>query len=170
MRSSTPDSARLSRRGFALRSALGLAVVLVAVASAAMGLRRESARTAAVAEAAASSASPAEAAVVYYFHGDARCPTCLSIERQTGLVLESRFADELAGGSLSFEVVNFDAAGGRHYRDEYDLAFGTVVVQAPGQDGAWRNLSEVWTLIRATRFEFEEYLVDNVREVLELPE
>jgi hypothetical protein len=163
------DPRELPTRGLAKRSVLGLAVLMVAVASAAFGLWRESARAAETGGEAADPAPSRQAAVVYYFHGDARCPTCLAIERQTHRVVTNRFADELSEEALSFEVVNFDSAEGRHYRDRYDLAFGTVVVQAPGESGPWRNLSEVWTLIRAEPFEFEEYLVGNVRAVLESP-
>ena len=37
-----------------------------------------------------------EGLVVYYFHGDIRCPTCRAIESQTKDVVERDFADQLA--------------------------------------------------------------------------
>jgi len=155
-----------SESGLALRALAGLVLVLVAVGSVLAGLRREAARAGGGDAAAAESPQAAAPTTVYYFHGDTRCPTCRAIEDRTAWVVTRRFADELANGTLAFEIVNFDAAEGRRFRDLYDLAFGSVVVQGAGAGRPWKNLAEVWTLIHGDPTAFEVYLIENVDAML----
>ncbi len=125
-----------------------------------------------VAGALRSSAVPAEAtlaargdgaAVVYYFHGETRCFTCNNIEKRTAALVRSAFASELAEGRLRFEVVNFDHPDHRHFRKDFDLAFSTVVVQSAGEGQPFKNLDDVWKLVRAEDDGFETYLVREIR-------
>ncbi len=146
-----------------------IAIIAVAVVAVIVGLARETdrARQAAAVPVVATSATESSVVRVYYFHGDTRCDTCLSIEEQTARLVRTRFAEEIASNRLRFEVVNFDAPAGRHFRDDFDLAFGAVVVQTGVAPGSWRNLNEVWTLIHEDVAAFDAYLETHIRDVLE---
>jgi hypothetical protein len=102
-------------------------------------------------------------AVVYYFHGDNRCFTCNKIEQRTTDLVRSAFAAELAEDRLRFEVVNIDQPENRHYRETFDLAFSTVVVERTGEARSFQNLDQVWKLVHAEDDAFETYLVRAIR-------
>ncbi|MDK2970739.1 MAG: hypothetical protein PWP23_494 [Candidatus Sumerlaeota bacterium] len=122
--------------------------------------------------AAPETASPPDAAVqaqeegryvVYYFHGDVRCQTCQTIEQQSHDAIATMFADQLDSGELEWRLVNYDKPENAHFRDDFQLAFQSVVV-AEERDGRivrWKNLADVWTKVHDTPQEFEEYVVDS---------
>ncbi|CAG0988092.1 hypothetical protein PHYC_02136 [Phycisphaerales bacterium] len=142
------------------KAVVGLLLVVVALAALAYGGLREARRAArAGAPALAPLAQRSEVATVYYFHGDTRCETCLTIERQAAELVRSFFAAQIAAGRLRYLAVNYDTPENRHFREEYDLAFGSVVVT----DGArWENLGDVWTLVHDDRAGFDAYLTEHI--------
>lgn len=152
------------------RLALGAAVVLVAVGALTVGLVREASRS----DEQRSAAPVAETRgggvlTVYYFHGDLRCKTCLAIEAQTVEVMRRTFADEVAEGLLHLEIVNFDDPANAGYRDRYDLAYSTVILQSGYEPDRWENLSEVWTHIASGEAAFGQYLADQINRMLDDP-
>jgi hypothetical protein len=101
--------------------------------------------------------------VVYYFHGDVRCQTCTAIESQSHDAITTMFADQLGSGELEWRLVNYDTPENAHFRDDFQLAFQSVVL-AEERDGKivrWENLADVWTKIHESPQEFEQYLVDS---------
>lgn len=166
-------------RGGALRNALGVAIVVIAIAAVAVGFLREADRAREAEEIAAAPSTPAsnvspdssamrlEPVIVYYFHGDHRCETCLAIEAQTTQVIEKQFAGAVDAGRLRLDVVNFDAPANRHFRDDYELAFGGVLVQGAGPEREWEILDDVWDLIHDDPADFEKYLVDHIQPMLD---
>ena len=153
------------------RFAGGAIVLIVAVGALAFGLAREFSRSerAAAPQPAAAPAQP-DAVTVYYFHGDTRCPTCRAIETKATATVHEEFADELADGRLRFEVINYDTPENSHFREDFDLSFGSVVVQGPGEDRPWENLADVWTLVNADPLDFQAYLVEHIDRMLSAPE
>lgn len=153
-----------------LRPALGLALIGVAVGAVAIGLAREASRTAHAGPLPTAveveSAAPA-LVTVFYFHGDTRCPTCLAIESESGRVIRENFGPELELGMLRFAIVNFDTPASRHFRTEYGLAFGTVLVQGEAGERPWENLAEVWKFIHNDPASFEAYLVTHIHAMLD---
>lgn len=101
---------------------------------------------------------------VTYFSSDIRCYTCVRIEQLTRQTVERHFAPELASGRITFQVINLDSPGNRHYVQDYRLISKTVIVSdlAAGDEVRWENLQQVWTKQRDERA-FEVYLVDAVR-------
>lgn len=152
---------------------VGMVLAILAVGAVAYGLVREAARSRLVDESRATSAevqptsapggssAPAAALVttVYYFHGETRCDTCRSIEQQTTEIVRTTFAEEIAAGSLRFLAVNYDAPEHRHFRDDFDLSFGSVVVS---RGTRYENLSDVWTLVDEEPRQFDAYVVEHV--------
>jgi hypothetical protein len=90
-------------------------------------------------------APPAKAPVVaYYFHSNHRCPTCRTIEANG----QAALADAVRDGRVEWRVVNYDEPANRHFAQDYDLAFASLVLL--GADGQsprrWKNLDRVWEL------------------------
>lgn len=166
---STPDRSHdIPKHKSIAKPVVGLALVAVAIAAVAIGLARESSKSEATdpTEAAVTTVEQPQMVTVYYFHGDTRCETCLSIEAATERVVRERFADELASGALRYEAVNYDTPANRHFRDDYDLAFGSVVVQGAGDSRPWENLADVWSLIHDDPATFDAYLDEHIAHML----
>ena len=86
--------------------------------------------------------------VVYYFHGNYRCPTCLKIEALTAEAVNTGFASDIRKGRVKLKVVNVEEQGNEHYVQDYQLASRSVVVaRYEGESPkAWKRLDAVWTL------------------------
>ena len=146
------------------KPALGILLIAIAAAAVVVGIARQGPRPA-PAHAATTEEAP-QAVTVYYFHGDERCETCLAIEAATERTIRERFAEALAEGTLRYRAVNYDTPADRHFRDDFDLAFGSVVVQGTGPQARWENLADVWTLIHEEPAAFEAYLLEHITPML----
>jgi|GEM_PF-1684910 len=163
---STPETSETvpARRGLA-KPLIGIVLVAVAIGAVAIGVVRENSKSV-TDEVVSAPAEQPQVVTVYYFHGDTRCETCRAIEVATERVVRTWFAEELASGTLRYEAVNYDAPADRHFQDDYELAFGSVVVQGVGEARPWENLADVWSLIHDDRAEFEAYLVEHITPML----
>jgi hypothetical protein len=87
--------------------------------------------------------------IVYYFHGNNRCPTCMTIERYTRESIEANFAKELKSGQIEFRSINVDLPADNHYVKDYKLFTKSVIVSdvVQGKEQRWKNLQKVWELI-----------------------
>jgi hypothetical protein len=106
--------------------------------------------------------------IAYYFHGTARCPTCLKIEAYSRDAIESGFKDALEAGRLEFKSVNVDEPENGHYVQDYDLyTRSLVLVETDGDKQVrWKNLTRVWDLVRSKE-QFVKYVQDALRGYLE---
>lgn len=93
--------------------------------------------------------APDHQVLVTYFTSDQRCPTCLRIEKQAREAVESGFADELAAGAVRFQAINFDQPANKHFINDYELSFKTVVVseRERGKEVKWEKFDQVWDLV-----------------------
>jgi len=98
------------------------------------------------ARAAAKPGAAPDKIIVYYFHGNRRCPTCLGIQDNIEQTINEKFAEELAAGKLAFEELNFEEDANKRFVDEYQLSFSTMIVaaQAGGKAVKWENAEKVW--------------------------
>jgi hypothetical protein len=87
--------------------------------------------------------------IVYYFHGNARCVTCRTIESYTKEAVEMAFADELRNGSMEFQVINVETPSTVHFIRDYQLYAPLVVVVRLNNNtqADWKNLDRVWRLV-----------------------
>ena len=46
--------------------------------------------------------------LVYYFHGDARCSSCIKLEKYTEEAVKGHFQTEIESGKITFQVVNVE--------------------------------------------------------------
>lgn len=104
-------------------------------------------------------ASPATAAVVpssgsetvvFYFHGNARCVTCKTIEAYADEAVHSGFGEAFENGALSWRVVNIDEPANRHFIQDFQLVTRSVVLAEylDGRISRSKNLDQVWQLVR----------------------
>jgi hypothetical protein len=131
-------------------------LVLLAATSALAGCNRGSARTHEVTAKAASASSVAattaqagtatDRVVVYYFHGNHRCRTCLGIQASIEKTIAERFGAETASAALSFQEVNIDAPENKHFIQEFNLSSSSMVLTANKGKAMlkWENCEKVW--------------------------
>ncbi len=104
----------------------------------------------------------------YYFHGERRCKTCLAIESNTKEIIEKSYADEIAQGLLSWQVVDIDQKDNKHFEQEFELMFSSVILvkYKDGKQVEWKNLQKVWELVW-DKPAFEDYIRSEMRTYLE---
>jgi len=92
---------------------------------------------------------PSRKLVVYYFHGNVRCPTCRKFESLTDQVIRSHFSEALGRGTLQWRVVNVERTGNGHFVDDYQLYTKSVVISDMhnGKEQRWKNLEKIWELV-----------------------
>jgi hypothetical protein len=116
------------------------------------------------------SSSPmrAERIVAYYFHREARCPTCVSIEAGVKDAVEAGFSAQLKDGRLEWRSVNYEEPGNEHYTTDYKIAAPCLVLVKIKNDKAveWRSLPEVWELV-GDRQALMQFVQRNVQEFLD---
>ncbi|GAB6269431.1 MAG: nitrophenyl compound nitroreductase subunit ArsF family protein [Smithella sp.] len=97
--------------------------------------------------------------IVYYFHGNYRCPSCMTIERYTRESVEVTFAKELKSGQIEFKSINVDLPANSHYVKDYKLYTKSVIISdvIQGQEQRWKNLQKVWELLRNEK-DFKAYV------------
>lgn len=104
---------------------------------------------------------PDDRLIVYYFHGNMRCPTCNTLEAYSKDAVETLFADELNSGRVEFQVVNYDESWNEHFLTDYDLSFQSLVLveMKDGKETDHKNLEKIWDLV-GDKQAYMEY-VDN---------
>lgn len=92
---------------------------------------------------------PANGVLVYYFHGDVRCPTCRKIEEYARAAVQAKYPTQLASGQLSWQVVNYELPENKHFIGDFELVSPTVVLvkRENGEQRDWQNLARVWELV-----------------------
>ena len=89
------------------------------------------------------------AVMVYYFHGNTRCPTCRSIESQAHAIVTSDFASQLESGQVIWKILNYEKPEGTELGKIFGIQMPVVVVvqMNKGQIEDWKRLDEVWALV-----------------------
>lgn len=105
--------------------------------------------------------------VAYYLHGTFRCPTCLSIEKQSKETVETEFADVEKEGKVVFLSLNYDEPENAHFQDDYKLTAQSLVLSLRnnGKEVKWKNLPEVWEHVHNPPA-FREYVAGELWEML----
>lgn len=105
--------------------------------------------------------------IVYYFHGNARCATCKTIEAYADEAVQAAFAGEIEDGTLTWRPVNVDIPDNRHFIQDFRLVTRSVVLAKyrSGEVVRFENLDKVWQLVR-NKERFLAYVQDATREFL----
>lgn len=120
-----------------------------------------------LAEHAAQSDPRADKTTVYYFHGDARCPTCRKIEAYAQDAVRKDFPRELETGALEWRVLNVQRPDNTHYIRDFQLFTSTLIVVKVrnGEIATWKALDQTWEFV-SDRTQFTKYVQDEVRQYL----
>jgi hypothetical protein len=106
--------------------------------------------------------------IVYYFHGAARCPTCLKMEQWAGEVVAGRSSPALSSANIAWRVVDVDEVDNEHFVQRYSLLGSAIVIVRPERDGpeGWRSLGRIWELV-GDEAAFKSYIADEAAALLE---
>ena len=106
--------------------------------------------------------------IVYYFHGNMRCPTCYALENYAKAEVESDFADAIKNGKLEWKTVNIETAGNEHFSDDYKLYTKSVIVSTlkDGKEVSWKNLDQIWQLVHQED-KYRAYIKNEVKACLD---
>ena len=105
--------------------------------------------------------------VVYYFHGNIRCPTCRSIESQAQETVQTHFAKQLSNGEVVWKIVNYEQAAARPLAEKFQIQM-PVVVLAKMKDGKienWKRLDKVWAVV-GDKPAFAKYVREEIERML----
>ncbi|MFC1658631.1 nitrophenyl compound nitroreductase subunit ArsF family protein [Candidatus Omnitrophota bacterium] len=106
--------------------------------------------------------------IVYYFHGNARCPTCHKMEQYAKEAIERNFKDELANGLLVVKTVNVEEKGNEHFVNDYQLYTKTLIISRVenGNEIEYKNLTEIWEYVR-DKDQFFNYVTTEINNYLQ---
>ncbi|MBF0360336.1 MAG: hypothetical protein HQK49_04955 [Oligoflexia bacterium] len=107
--------------------------------------------------------------IVYYFHGNARCYSCLKIEKLTKETIDEKFQNELQQGFIQWQVVNVDDLKNRHFIKDFKLYTKSVILFLikENKQKEWKNLQKVWEYLQDEK-EFKLYVQREVTLFLKL--
>jgi hypothetical protein len=85
----------------------------------------------------------------YYFHGNLRCSSCITIENFTATAIRNCFDEELKSGRLEWKVINVEEPGNEHFVKDFNLFTQQVILveKVGGKQTRWKNLDQVWSLL-----------------------
>jgi len=105
--------------------------------------------------------------IVYYFHGNFRCHSCLTIEQLTRDAVLGGFEEELQDGRLALRIINMQDPLNRTYVEDFQLEYYMVVLEriGDGERQDWKKLEDVWDLYMKEDL-FIEYVQEETRDFL----
>jgi hypothetical protein len=105
--------------------------------------------------------------VVYYFHGNVRCPTCQSIESQAKDTVQADFASQLAGREIIWKILNYEQSVNAALTKKFEIQMPVVVLakMKAGQTEDWKRLDQVWALV-GDKPAFAKYLREQIAKML----
>ncbi|HPN93356.1 MAG TPA: nitrophenyl compound nitroreductase subunit ArsF family protein [bacterium] len=111
---------------------------------------------------------PQKKIIVYYFKTTNGCASCTYIENYTGEALRTGFKKQIDDGTIDWNVVNLDNPENKHYIQDYQLSFKSVIVAEfeDGKQTRWKNLEMVWRLYK-NKPAFLTFVQDEVKAYLE---
>ena len=105
--------------------------------------------------------------IAYYFHGTARCATCMKFEAYTQEAIAAAFPNELKAKAVEWRMVNVDQPGNEHFVDDFKLVTKSVVLvrTKDGKQAAWTNLDRIWKLV-GDKAAYQAYVQDELKTIM----
>jgi hypothetical protein len=101
--------------------------------------------------------------IVYYFHNNQRCETCVAIESQTKATLEADFAPQLKSREIVWKIRNFQEPAGMKLAETFKVTDPVVVLvrMKNGEMEDWKALKKVRGLYD-DKEAFRKYVRDEI--------
>jgi len=111
---------------------------------------------------------PQKEIIVYYFKTTNGCASCTYVENYTDEALKTGFKKQMDDGTIDWKIVNLDNPENKHYIQDYQLSFKSVIVAEfeDGKQTRWKNLEMVWRLYK-NKPAFLTFVQDEVKTYLE---
>ena len=156
----------LIARALDLQAAARLEPQLTRIVEELEGLRQQGGIVGAV-PAGRADATISEGLVVYYFHGNTRCPTCRSIESQAHEVVQSDFAAELKSGAVTWKILNYEGPAAADLAKKFEIQVPVVVLakMQRGEIAQWKRLDRVWALV-GDKPAYASYVRDEISQMI----
>ncbi len=105
--------------------------------------------------------------VVYYFHGNTRCPTCQAIESQSHETVQTDFQTHLTRGDMVWKILNYEQPAVSALAKKFEIQMPVVVLakMRAGEIQGWKRLDEVWGLV-GDKPAFAAYLRSEINKML----
>ena len=105
--------------------------------------------------------------IVYYFHGNFRCPTCRNLEQYAKDAIEDNFKKELAESNLIFKTVNVEEKENEHFVNDYQLYTKSLVLSLvkDNKEVKYKNLDKIWEYVR-NKMQYTDYVKNEVENFL----
>jgi len=81
--------------------------------------------------------------IVYYFHATNRCNTCTEIEKQTKLLLDESFSNQLETGVMQFRSVDYEAEENKDLVNKYYAYGSTLLLVTPEDETNNKDLTDI---------------------------
>ena len=106
--------------------------------------------------------------VVYYFHRNTRCQSCLKMEELARYDITVEMAPEIESGQLEWQLVNFDEKNNSHFVELFELESPSLVAAhlSNGKINRWEKLDRIWELSDDVDA-FDAYVLGTVKEFLD---
>lgn len=156
----------LIARSLDLQAAARLEPVLLKIAAELEGIRKQSGGFTAMGDR-TQPAGHNDGLIVYYFHGNTRCPSCRAIESQTRDVLQKDFAEPLSEGQILWETVNYENPAIPEIVKTFEIQVPVIVLafRKAGKIDRWKRLDEVWGLYDEP-VKFAEFIRREIQAIL----
>lgn len=111
--------------------------------------------------------TPDDGLVVYYFHGNVRCPTCRSIESQAEEMVQKGFASQWSTKELTWKIVNYERPAAKPLAVKFEVQMPVIVLarMKDGHMGDWKRLDAVWALV-GDKPAFAKYMRGEIERML----
>jgi hypothetical protein len=94
------------------------------------------------------SSGPADRVEVVYFHRTQRCAKCIYAEDGTRYALETHFADELASGNVTFQVIDVEDGVNADIVNKYGAYTSSLFINTiKGGSNHIEQVTDIWLVI-----------------------
>lgn len=108
--------------------------------------------------------------IIYYFHSTQRCPTCLSVEKNTKEILEESYKPELENNQIVFKSINFVEKENEELAKKYQISMSTILlVYNKNQKEEVSDLTNIaFSFSRNEPETFKTILNDTIQKILKI--
>lgn len=106
---------------------------------------------------------------IFYFHNQARCITCKTVEANTQKVLQTKYNDQLKSGKIKFSIINIDDPKNEAIVIKHKVVTSSLLLTFTDKNGKTQSLNLTKEAFMNARnySAFENILSQNINKILE---